>query len=178
MFYLDISIKKGIFIYWRICTLVLIIVFGVSYNILISPIFITRYLIPSLGILWLCFSIALSKIDDKRILIPFLILTLLVAACAVNIDDYKFKDTHNHEKMNMIQQSEFHNGSIIICENEINYFEFSKFYIPDNIYFYYLDSQNITNDTNSLFNNETFIHWLIVVIKSILLILWMIMFKI
>ena len=61
-----------------------LIFIGVGVSIVISPIFVYRYMIPCLGGFWFVFAFLLNDCDKKWIWIPILLLTVYVGRMNVN----------------------------------------------------------------------------------------------
>lgn len=107
------EILSGIRIY--LGTIILAVIFSVAFR----PILVIRYLIPVSAILWLCISIILTKIEDKRMfLISFALVILLLvngvaATVSINDDLYKNGLIQKETLDNITQDS----NSILIVNN-------------------------------------------------------------
>ena len=62
-------------------TLILTVISGIMVSILFKPIFVDRYMFPSLGVFWLTFAFLFSKMwNRKSIFVPILIIVLIVSS--------------------------------------------------------------------------------------------------
>ena len=57
--------------------LILTVLLGLVVSVLVKPIFVERYIVPSLGVFWLTFAFLLTKSwNYKKIFVPILIVAL------------------------------------------------------------------------------------------------------
>lgn len=95
------------------------IILSVIISLVFRPILVIRYLIPASAILWLCISIILSKIENKKMfLISFaLIIILLISGLATTIstnDDLYKNGVYQKEVLDNITQD---SNNILIISN-------------------------------------------------------------
>lgn len=101
------------------------VVFGVVASFVFKPIFITRYVTPATGIIWLVISIFISKYDVKKVVIPVVIVLLLFSA--FNLYDQIGDISKNHDKL--IENQKFlesinNNDSVVIIDGMVKYVHF------------------------------------------------------
>lgn len=84
-----------------------------------------RYLIPAISVLWLSISILISRLDFKKVVIPFVVLLLLFGAANLysQIDDISI----NHDKL--VKDQEFlksinNNDSVVIITSKVKLVHF------------------------------------------------------
>jgi len=65
--------EKDFFVFGGLCCAVLLILSGIIVSIAIRPLFVARYLVPVLGLVWLFFAVECGTISQKRIYIFLLI---------------------------------------------------------------------------------------------------------
>jgi len=68
--------EKDFFVFGGLCCAVLLVLSGIIVSIAIRPLFVARYLVPVLGLVWLFFAIECGTISQKRIYI-FLLIVLV-----------------------------------------------------------------------------------------------------
>lgn len=98
---------------------------GVFMSFVFKPIFIVRYLAPATGIVWLAFSIFLSKFEFKKIIIPVVIVILLFSA--FNLSGQIADINRNHDALVKDQQfldSINNNDSVVIIDGMVKYVHF------------------------------------------------------
>ena len=74
-----------------------VILIGVTLSLLISPIFVYRYMIPTLGVFWLTFAFLLSKYGGQ--LLPLLTLLLTIYVGSVNIRGFFWEEGQKQAQM-------------------------------------------------------------------------------
>ncbi len=119
----DNNEKLGNYPLYGLIAVILVPTIGVSVSIIYSPIFFMRYLIPILGILWLCFSIFLDNIKDKTAVFSIIIAFILIIGA---INAITFINSENTNFNNELEQKEIYNqnipnGSIIIYDGFNSY---------------------------------------------------------
>ncbi|WP_299524433.1 hypothetical protein [uncultured Methanobrevibacter sp.] len=122
--------KYGIY---GILIIICVPLIGIILSLLIRPIFHPRYMIPSLGCLWLGISILLSKnFDNKKLFIPILVVILIVGAIScVDFTQNQINDQNNDtNNMNMLHNT-FGEGNIIIYDGFVPYFQMNSYYLPN-----------------------------------------------
>ena len=94
-------------------------------SFLLRPVLIVRYLVPAMGIMWLCIAIFISKFDLKKVIIPVVVVLLIFSAfnLAHQIDDI----SKNHEKL--VENEAFlksinNNNSVVIIDGMVKYVHF------------------------------------------------------
>ena len=111
------------------------ILFGVTVSFLLRPVFIVRYLVPAMGIMWLCIAIFISKFDLKKVIIPVVVVLLIFSAfnLAHQIDDI----SKNHEdlvKNEAFLKSINNNNSVVIIDGMVKYVHFYNQLNESNVY--------------------------------------------
>lgn len=93
-----------------------LIIFGVTASIFVSPIFVYRYLIPTLGVFWFAFSFLLSDNKNVFLWVPILILTLSVGF--INIKGFFWEENMKTTEMqNSLQLFDFIEPNDILIFN-------------------------------------------------------------
>lgn len=125
-------------------SLILIIssIFGILVSILIKPVFVARYMIPSLACFWLTFAFLLSKTNKKLILIFTLIILFFVAGGTT----ISFILTEQTEYFNNIELNNFvsrvnSNESIILKDNGLN---------CNVVNYYFHENYNVMNSSEKI----------------------------
>lgn len=101
------------------------VLFGVTASFLLRPIFIVRYAIPAMGVMWLCLSIFISKFDLKKVIIPVVIVLLIFSA--INLSHQMDDISKNHEKFvenHKFLESINNNNSVVIIDGMVKYVHF------------------------------------------------------
>ena len=122
---------------------------GILISWLLRPFFHQRFLIPSLGCLWLAFSIMLAKIyENKKIFYVILAIVLIIGVVGcVNFIDIQNEDA-------IITQAEISSlheavgtGNIIIVDFFPTYFELQGYMLTGNHYLCFVENvgENINN---------------------------------
>ena len=149
------------------------IILAVIFTAVFRPILVIRYLIPVSAILWLCISIILTKIEDKRMfLISFALIILLlvngVATTVTSNDDFYQNGLAQKEVLDNITQD---SNSILIVNNPHLVMYFLHLANKTDMYCLYMPQlfgENMTrlhelydfksfagNDINSVIENNT-----------------------
>lgn len=149
------------------------IILAVIFTVVFRPILVIRYLIPVSAILWLCISIILTKIEDKKMfIISFaLVLLLLVNGVATTVtsnDDLYQNGVTQKEVLDNITQD---SNSILIVNNPHLVMYYLHLANQTDMYCLYMDQlfgENMTrlhelydfkgfagNDINSVIENNT-----------------------
>ena len=92
------------------------IAIGSIVSIILQPILIDRYLLPSAAILWFAISVIIGKLNNKKeFLITFvLILILLIAGTAHMISSNEYWANNNMDKEALFNQISQDNNSMVI----------------------------------------------------------------
>lgn len=73
--------RKAAFVIGSIGCLAGIVLFGFGASAIVRPIFVYRYMLPAMGVIWLAFVVMVSELKNKKILIvPLVLLLVLVGA--------------------------------------------------------------------------------------------------
>lgn len=124
-----------------IITFILVPIIGVLLSILIQPCFHHRFLIPSVGCLWLGFSILLAKIyENKKLFYIFLAIILIVGIVGcVNFIDIQTQDAIDTQAEMASLNEVLGSGNIIIVDFPPIYFELQGYLVKDNHYLCFID---------------------------------------
>lgn len=110
-----------------------IILFGFVASILIRPIFVYRYMLPAVGVLWLAFSIAVSELKiDKRICIPLLVLLAFLGG-------RNYRSFYGEEMWKRVQMGQTKEAIAQIAPEDILVFNFDQ---TQGVVSYYLDNES------------------------------------
>lgn len=114
-----------------------ILLFGFAASILIRPIFVYRYMLPAMGVLWLAFAIAFSKIKmDKKICIPILV---ILAAAGI----WNYRSFYGEEMWKRVQMEQTNEALAQISPEDILVFNFDQaqgvvsYYLANDSYLWY-----------------------------------------
>lgn len=110
--------EEGFFLVLSIGALAGLILIGVGVSILVSPVFVYRYMIPCLGGFWLGFGILLKDCEKKWVWIPVILLTVYVGVINVN-------GVFWEEEQKQVQMVETRKGLEQIQEEDILIFNFN-----------------------------------------------------
>ena len=111
------------------------ILFGVTVSFLLRPVFIVRYLVPAMGIMWLCIAIFISKFDLKKVIIPVVVVLLIFSA--FNLAHQIDVISKNHEdlvKNEAFLKSINNNNSVVIIDGMVKYVHFYNQLNESNVY--------------------------------------------
>lgn len=124
-------------------------IFGVLVSISFNPFFHQRFLIPTLGCLWLSFSILLSKIyDNKKIFYIILCVVLIIGVIGcVNFINIQTQDANNTQtELNSLNKT-IGSGNIIFNDFFPTYFELQGYMLKNNQHLCFIE--NISSHINS-----------------------------
>ena len=130
----------------------------------------TRYLLPVLGIFWLCSSITVGKIENNKLLAVMLALIIVLAGISVFItqDDISDRLEFNDEKSSFLKSIN-NNDSVIVYDTDFGYqvlhddLNKTKQYSVKDTYFYDNDIE-ISGNLDKIINKNSD--------KNIYLVLW------
>ena len=130
----------------------------------------TRYLLPVLGIFWLCASITIGKLENNKILAIMLALVIVLAGISVFItqDDITDRFEFNDRKSSFLESIN-NNGSVIVYDTDFGYqvlhddLNKTKQYSIKDTYFYDNDTKISGNLDKIIDKNQD---------KDIYLVLW------
>lgn len=115
--------NDDLYLVMGVCVFLGTVAVGVLFSLFYKPILIDRYLVPSIGVFWLCVSIKLARLDLKKTL-ALLIIIMIVAVGAVNV----YHEVKDIQKMNdkTIKEAKVlakinNNDSIVIYDTENHY---------------------------------------------------------
>ena len=95
-----------------------LIILGVGVSILVSPVFVYRYMIPCLGAFWFVYALLLDKCEIKWIWIPILAITLYIGF--MNVKGVFWEENHK-----LMQMKETRKGLTAIQEDDVLIFNFN-----------------------------------------------------
>ena len=110
--------EEGFSILLGMGTLGGLILIGVGVSILVSPVFVYRYMIPCLGAFWFVFALLLKDCEKKWIWIPILVLTVYVGV--INVKGVFWEENHK-----VTQMQETRKGLDTIQEDDVLIFNFN-----------------------------------------------------
>ena len=106
------------------------IIIGTLFSVLVKPIMVDRYLLPSAAILWFAIAFMLGKIEDKKVfIISFVLVLLLIAGGISKIDtSNNFYANSNMGKVTFFDQISQDNNSIVIndAHNRMFYMQYAN----------------------------------------------------
>lgn len=131
---------------------IIVPIIGISISLINTPLFHHRYMIPSLGMLWLSFSILLGKsYYKKEVFIPIIFIVLLVGIVGtVNLMHIQEIDVQKEIDTNTSFQSVISQGNIVFTDNFRYYFQLSTYIIKENHHLCWTSNigENIKNALN------------------------------
>jgi len=126
----DINKTDKFYIFCGIGVFVGTILIGTIASIILKPLLLNRYLLPSVAVLWFTIAFMVSKLNDKRrFMISFaLILILLVAGIGTTISSQDYwidKNMNRNEFFNHLSED---NNTIVINDavNKMFYMEYAN----------------------------------------------------
>lgn len=130
---------------------VLTILIGVLVSWLMRPIFVERYILPSLGCFWLCFAIGMNSLQVKRIGYH-LILILLLCLGGINYNAYLTTEKHQNDAMNKVNAvfTEQVNEETVVLTDSDHIQATLSYYLPQTIYIYSSHSSDYFQSVNEL----------------------------
>jgi hypothetical protein len=105
-------------------TLFLTIFVGILVSILIKPLFLDRYMVPSLGVFWLTFAFLLSKSwDYKKIFVPVLVIIVIVSIMSsiTFFDSEIFAQDVYNDLDSFLKQDSIKNDVFVVDVDDENY---------------------------------------------------------
>ncbi len=119
-----------------ILAFIIVPIIGVLLSLAVQPCFHQRFLIPSVGCLWLGFSILLARIyEEKKLFYIFLVFVLIVGAVGcvyfINIQTQDAIDTQS--EINSLNEVVGSNNIVIVDFFPI-FFELNGYLLPNNHY--------------------------------------------
>jgi hypothetical protein len=87
--------KTDFFAFGVLCGIIMLALFGISLSILIRPLFVSRYLIPACGLVWLFFAIECGSIKNYRIMVFICSMLFLFGIMSFSTSFYNEKKEHN-----------------------------------------------------------------------------------
>lgn len=126
----DIDEKDQFYIISGLIAYLGTIAIGTMVSIMVRPIMVDRYLLPSAAILWFAISFMIGKIDAKKeFLITFAIILILLSAGISQLgSSNEFWATNNMNKESFFDQISQDNNSIVINDprNRMFYMEYAN----------------------------------------------------
>jgi len=109
-----------------------VILFGYIYASLIQPIFITRYLYPLAGAMWLAFGIAFSKMKKKTVQIAVLLFVacMLIPGSISNFRQKRIIKNENNSSIKYLKEN-YKANDILTADRDQLPWKIYPFYIPD-----------------------------------------------
>ncbi len=133
--HISISDKESIGVLTAFFVNVIVFLFGIGYSILIRPMFLSRYLYTFAGVVWLGFSIGLSKITKRKIVfivVAAVILGFNISNIASKLVFQNKIDKETIETVNYIEEN-YDDSTIMIS----NWGQFTDrifdYYLPDKL---------------------------------------------
>ena len=129
----------------------IVIIIGVVASICITPLFISRYMVPSLGVMWLVIAILINdfvgtKINYKYIILPFVIIALANINFLIRYEI----GLQNNMDLFMEVQSQIEDNSIIVSDYQHVQLILSYYHPDKKIYCYKCYNSEMINN---LFGN-------------------------
>lgn len=130
---------------------VLTILIGVVVSWLMRPIFVERYILPSLGCFWLCFAIGMSSLRLNKIGSP-LILLLLLCLGGINYKSYLTLEKHQNDAMNKVNRviDEQINEETVVLTDSDHIQATLAYYLPQKIYIFSSNTSDYAQSVNEL----------------------------
>jgi len=120
--------KDNIFILMGIGVFLLSILLGLVLSLLFKPILIAKYLIPSIGVLWISFSILIGKIENNKILIALITVILVFGVVGIADNINANQKNYNHQIDVLNEFNKINNkDTVIIASNPIVIINFNEY---------------------------------------------------
>lgn len=126
-------------------TLAGLIVIGVSVSILLSPVFVYRYMVPCLGAFWFVFAMLLDKCEVKWLWPLFVVITVYVGV--TNIKGMFWEENHK-----VTQMQETREGLAKIKEDDVLIYNFNHvqatvgYYKDNESYLLYQEAEDLIQE--------------------------------
>lgn len=136
--------------HWGLLTFIGTIIIGTVVSVVFKPVLYHNYLLPAAGVLWLSISIIVPKINNKKRILPILILILLIGEvnvykeCSLSLDEY---DNTLYEQ-NLLDSIN-NNDSVVIFKTDNRFVR--TYWALDKVYEKYA-SYSLNNKTYTLDN--------------------------
>ena len=114
----EVFVKEGFYFWLGIGMLGGLILIGVGVSVLVSPVFVYRYMIPCLGAFWFVFALLLDNCKKEWIWLPILVLTIYVGW--INVRGVFWEENHKN-----VQMQETRKGIETIKENDVLIYNFN-----------------------------------------------------
>lgn len=137
--------EEGFPVFLGIGMLAGLVIVGVGVSILISPVFVYRYMVPCLGAFWFVFAFLLKDCEKKWIWISILLLTVYVGY--INVRGVFWEE--NHKK---VQMQETKKGLEQIQEEDVLIYNFNHvqatvgYYKDNESYLLYQEAEPLIQD--------------------------------
>ena len=122
-----------------------LIVIGVGVSILVSPVFVYRYMIPCLGAYWFVFALLLDQCDKRWIWILITLITVYVGV--TNIKGMIWEEQHK-----VTQMQETRKGLELIQEDDVLIYNFNHvqatvgYYKDNDSYLLYQEAEDLIQE--------------------------------
>ncbi|WP_305557086.1 hypothetical protein [Methanobrevibacter sp. V74] len=144
---------ENFYIITGICVFLGVIFIGIGFSLISQPIIIDRYLLPSIGVLWLVFAISIGKIDNNKniimVLIVILILSIGGVSQAISKDISIYKSTVHDEKIFKTMNRE---DNTVIYEDGVTLLRYHGYLDKTEEYNFNRDTNRIVLDNHTLHN--------------------------
>lgn len=109
-------------------TFILSVLIALVVSLLYKPILVVRYIVPLMGIIWVAFSIYITKIETKKLVVPLVLILMIVGFVNVGVQMQEVYTEHiaTNEAMDFLSDINS-NHTIVVYEGMQKYMRFSGF---------------------------------------------------
>lgn len=111
-----------------VLTFILSVLIALVVSFVFKPILLIRYIVPLIAVVWVVFSIYISKIEIKRIVVPLVLILMIIGFVniAVQMDEVNAEHIATEETLGILSDMN-NNHTIVVYEGMQKYLRFSGF---------------------------------------------------
>lgn len=164
--------NENIMVIIALIVTITVIVFGDAYSYMIKPIFITRYLYPLAGIVWIALGIAFSQVNKRISVFTIFIIYIgvnIIPSSLANYKQEKYMSDENNQAIAYIGEN-FNEGDLLTSDRDQLPWRIYDYYLPgmltsnfdeidwntigDTATVYMLNTQEIEEDVKQVLNDK------------------------
>lgn len=144
----DFKIKYSLML---IATMFIVIAIGICLSLLIRPIFVSRYVLPLFGGLWLGFAILVDKFKSNEKIFAVLLIMIVGIAIAgvvgfINETNVEFDASNDNQNL----LSSINNGTVVIFNDGLSFLRYSPYLGNDKIVVGDINSSLVNCSSNEI----------------------------
>ena len=141
------------FFFCSLCCMIALVVFGIAISMTIRPLFVSRYLVPACGLVWLFFAYECGKIKYNHFTALVLVLLFCFNIIAfINTVSVEYQEDKDFDKFYTYVSSRIEQDDIIVFmppDESVNMIGIMAYLFPGHI-------QAITDKINAVAENDIF----------------------